>query len=52
MNADFLDYSEFNDVNLAYSDFIKKLLSVINTCAPIRERRIKIHSQVWYVERL
>ena len=23
MTADFLDYSEFNDVNLAYSDFIK-----------------------------
>ena len=34
---DFPDYSNFKDINEAYSDFIGKVASVIDEIAPIKE---------------
>ena len=37
----FLDYEYFNDVDIAYSDFIQRITSVKNKIAPFKEIRIK-----------
>ena len=37
----FLDYKYFNDVDIAYSDFIHCKTSVINKIAPFKDIRIK-----------
>ena len=34
---DFPDYSNFKDINEAYSDFTEKVASVIDEIAPIKE---------------
>ena len=44
----FPNYSEFNDIDLAYSDFQNRLSPVINSVAPIREARVKCISQDWF----
>ena len=41
---DFPDYSNFKDINEAYSDFTGKA-SVIDEIAPIKEVRVKSNSQ-------
>ena len=38
---DFPDYSNFKDINEAYSDFTEKVASVIEEIAPIKEVRVK-----------
>ena len=38
---DFPDYSNFKDINEAYSDFTGKVASVIDEIAPIKEVRVK-----------
>ena len=40
----FPDYEYFNDVDIAYSDFIQCITSVINKIAPFKEIRIKNYS--------
>ena len=35
-------------MNIAYSDFIRKFLSIINAIAPMNETRIKTNSQDWF----
>ena len=40
----FPDYEYFNDVDIAYSDFIQRITSVINKIAPFKEIRIKKNS--------
>ena len=42
---DFPDYSNFKDINEAYSDFTGKVASVIDEIAPIKEVRVKSNSQ-------
>ena len=38
----------FRDANLAYSDFINKLTGVINSIAPMKQRKMKNNSQEWF----
>ena len=45
---DFPDYSNFKDINEAYSDFAAKVASVIDEVAPIKEVRVKSNSQDWF----
>ena len=44
----FPDYEYFHDVDIAYSDFIQCITSVINKIAPFKELRIKNYSQGWF----
>ena len=44
----FPNYENFNDVDIAYSDFSDKLSQTINKLAPIRERRIKNRNSEWF----
>ena len=44
----FPDYKYFNDVDIAYSDFIQRMTSVINKIAPFQEIRIKNYSHDWF----
>ena len=41
-------YEYFNDVDIACSDFIQRITSVINKIAPFKEIRIKNYSQDWF----
>lgn len=47
-DTNFPNYNEFTDIDLAYSDFLTKLMSVIDTIAPTKEARIKCNSQEWF----
>ena len=42
------NYQNRYEINKAYIDFIKKLMSVIEKVAPIKERRVKQISQEWF----
>ena len=44
----FPNYELFTDVNAAYSDFINKLMSVINEIAPFKEVRVKNRTEEWF----
>ena len=44
----FPDYEYFHDVDIAYSDFIQCITSVVNKIAPFKELRIKNYSQDWF----
>ena len=44
----FPDYSNFKDINNAYSDFTGRVTSVIDEIAPIKEIRVKNNSQDWF----
>ena len=44
-NAKFPEYSKFTYINCAYSDFIRKLTTITDKVAPVREMRIKANSQ-------
>ena len=46
--ANFPDYSEFKNINDAYSDFTGKVTSVIDEIAPTKEIRVKNNSQDWF----
>ena len=43
--VDFLNYHNFEGINDAYSNFIQKVMGVIDLVAPIKSRRIKQNSQ-------
>ena len=45
---DFPDYSNFKDINEAYSDFTETVASVIDEIAPIKEVRVKSNSRDWF----
>ena len=47
-DINFPNYENFQDTNLAYSDFINKLTCVINTIAPIKKKKVKNNSQDWF----
>ena len=44
----FPNYENFSNINLAYSDFMDKLMLVVNKIAPIKEARVKCNSQEWF----
>ena len=44
----FPEYKDFDNVNDAYSNFIQKLMEVIDKVAPIKNKRIKRNSQEWF----
>ena len=44
----FPDYSDFKDINDAYSDFTGKVTPVTDEIAPTKEIRIKNNSQDWF----
>ena len=44
----FPDYEYFNGVDIAYSNFIHRITSVINKIAPFKEIRIKNYSDDWF----
>ena len=43
----FPDYEYFNDVGIAYSDFIQRVTLIINEIAPCNKIRIKNYSHDW-----
>ena len=43
----FPNYLEYENINAAYSHFVKLITSVINEIAPVREIRIRKDSQEW-----
>ena len=42
------DYEYFNDVDIAYSDFVQRITSVIDKIASFKEIRIKNYSHDWF----
>ena len=46
--VDFPNYNNFENINDAYSNFIQKVMGVIDLVAPIKSRRIKQNSQEWF----
>ena len=46
--VDFPNYRNFENINDAYSNFIQKVMGVIDLVPPIKSRRIKQNSQEWF----
>ena len=46
--VNFLNYERFSNIDVAYTDFLNKLIKVINEIAPSKERRIKNNNQDWF----
>ena len=44
----FLNYERFSNIDAAYTDFLNKLMKVINEIAPSKEIRIKNNNQDWF----
>ena len=43
----FPNYDTFSNVNVAYTDLVKKIWNTIDSVAPIKELRIKNNTQGW-----
>ena len=43
-----LNYERFSNIDAAYTDFLNKLMKVINEIAPSKEIRIKNNNQDWF----
>ena len=46
----FPNYSEFMDINAAYSQFMQVITSIIDEIAPLKEIRIRNNTQEWIDE--
>ena len=44
----FPNYHNFSDIDVAYTDFVVRLTSTIDSLAPLKETRIKTNSQEWF----
>ena len=44
----FSNYERFSCINAAYTDFLTKLMKVVNEIAPSKEIRIKNNTQEWF----
>ena len=44
----FPDYNIFSNVNIAYLDLVKKILSVVHKNAPFKNLRMKNNTQDWF----
>ena len=51
-NIQFPNYSNYNNIDTAYSDFIEKTTSVINEIAPTKEICIKNSTSEWIDEEI
>ena len=47
---EFPKYSEFLDINAAYSHFLQLIISVIDKLAPLKEIRVRNNTQEWMDE--
>ena len=43
-----LNYERFSNIDVAYTDFVNKLMKVINELTPSKEIRIKNNNQDWF----
>ena len=48
VKINFPEYKKLDNVNDAYSNFIQKLMEVIDKEAPVKSKRIKRNSQEWF----
>ena len=48
VEINFREYKSFDNVNDAYSNFIQKLMKVIDKGAPVKNKRTKRNSQEWF----
>ena len=48
VEINFPEYKKFDNVNDAYSNFIQKLMEVIDKVALVKSKRIKRNSQEWF----
>ena len=46
--VNFWNYEHFSNIDAAYTDFLNKLIKVINKIAPSKEIRIKNSNQDWF----
>ena len=46
--VDFSNYERFSCIDVAYTDFLNKLMKVVNEIAPSKEIRIKNNMQEWF----
>ena len=46
--VDFSNYEQFSCIDAAYTDFLNKLMKVVNEIAPSKEIRIKTNTQEWF----
>ncbi|MCP4266595.1 MAG: hypothetical protein GY777_13675, partial [Candidatus Brocadiaceae bacterium] len=44
----FPDYSNFENVNIAYTDLFKRFMSVIDKIAPFKQVRLKTNTKPWF----
>ena len=45
---DFPNYDVFADVNIAYSDLLKRISDTIDNVAPMKDLRVKNNTQDWF----
>ena len=48
VEINFPEYKNFDNVNDAYSNFIQKLMEVIEKAVPVKNKGIKKNSQEWF----
>ena len=46
--VNFSNYERFSCIDAAYTDFLNKLMKVVNEIAPSKEIRIKNNTQEWF----
>ena len=44
----FQNYKILDDINAAYSDFFKKIMTVVNKIVPLKTKRVKGNTQKWF----
>ena len=44
----FPNYSNFENVNTAYTDLLSKFMSIINKIAPLKQVRLKTNTKPWF----
>ena len=48
LEINFSEYENFDNVDDAYSNFIQKLVEVIEKLSPVKNKRVKRSSQKWF----
>ena len=46
------EYGNFDNLNVFYSNFIKKLMEFIDKVAPMKNKRIQNNSQEWFAREI
>ena len=50
--VNFSNYERFSCIDPAYTDFLNKLIKVVNEIAPSKEIRIKNNTQEWFAREI